>query len=174
MRLSAHPTCLKFDEVPLGHLFVFTEHRKPIIGVKVWANPPREPDKLEGYRPAPPPKKEIGYAALSATPQVFFDAPTNKLVLDIDAEASLVPDLLASAPKDTHAPGIIFFGKGKTWLSVKFATTRYDHVIGHINIATGEFERNLNMNDELAVANWRVVLSEPLPGLDLATHGLAA
>ena len=44
-----------------------------------------------------------------------------------------------------------FFEAGKTWLSVKYKTT-YDHTIGHINVATGEFEGDLKLNEELAVA----------------------
>jgi hypothetical protein len=157
----------------MGHLFLFTQLRAAIIAVKIWANPPKQPDHLEGYRPTTLPKKRIGYAVLSATPQVYFDAPTTKLVLDIEADASLVPDILATAPKETHAPGILFMGKGKAWLSVKYEVT-HDHTIGHINLATGEFERHLVMNEELAMANWRIVLAKPVPGIDLAAYGLAA
>jgi len=173
MQLSGHHTCLSFDDVPMGHLFLFTQQRAAVLALKVWANPPKQQDKLEGFRPTPLPKKRMGYAVLSATPQVYFDAPTTKLMLDIDADASLVPDIIATAPKETHAPGIVFFGKGKTWLSVKYELP-HDYSIGHINLATGEFERHLVMNEELAMANWRVVLAKPLPGIDLATYGLAA
>jgi hypothetical protein len=170
MQLFGKHVCRTFEDQPMARLFLFTQNREAVIGVKISAKP--ENDRLEGFRSAPP--NMVGHVVLSATPRLFFASPTNKLVLDIEDNAIIVPDLQATAPKVKHAPGILFMGKGKTYLSVAYKTTHQDETVGDINIATGEFERHLVMDVELAIASWGVVLANPMPGIDVVRYALAA
>jgi hypothetical protein len=72
-------------------------------------------------------------------------------------------------PKDKDAPSILFIGKDKRFLSVVHGEQN-NRVVGHIDLGTGKFERDLVMNEEWAIANWRVILSEPTGGTELVKY----
>jgi hypothetical protein len=169
MQLFGRHICRTFENLPVGRLFLFPQLRVPMLGIKVFAVPTREHDRLEGFRPPPPTQNKIGYAILSKTPEVIFNGSPPKLVLDIDDDALIVPELYVIMPKDKDAPGILFLGKDKRCLSV-VAGERNNRVVGHIDLGTGEFERGLVMNEELAIADWRVILPKPTDGAELVRY----
>jgi hypothetical protein len=172
MRVFGRHACRTFDDQPMGRLFLFPQLRLPMLGVKVFAVPTKEHDRLEGFRPSPPPEKKVGYAILSKTPEVVFNGPPPKLVLDIEDDALIVPELYVIMPKEKDAPGILFLGKDKRFLSVAYGE-RNSRVVGHIDLGTGEFRRGLVMNEELAISNWYVTLAKPTDGTELIRYEFA-
>ena len=169
MRMFGRHACRTFDDQPMGRLFLFPQLRVPVPGIKVFAIPAKEHDRLEGFRPSPPTQKKIGYAILSKTPEVVFNGSPPKLVLDIEDDALIVPELNVIMPKDKDAPGILFIGKDRRFLSVVYGE-RNNRVVGHIDLGTGEFERGLIMDEELAISDWRVILSKPTDGTELIKY----